>query len=590
MRNIISEHSELSCGDMSEAKTPNGQSRHRPPHLSISATAFATMTADVAKADFAKARLPAKGKDGRRLARVHGAGALVAAVSVCALDLAPWWAVVPIWVLLCECIALAYDKQVFGLGRVVLNPSPPSAFANPTAVYTWQDVAEHNSEASAWIAVGGTVYDVTDFVAKHPGGKELLLLCVGRDATDLFNSYHPFTAKPRAVLKKFAIGTLATYEHPMYKPDGGFYAEAAAAVKAHFAKTGDDPKNPWTGVVRMAPVYVLGAAVFYASFCMPGVPLALRVLGAALLGCCQGMPLTGWMHDASHASIGHSEAWWWGVGRMSLDYVSGSSMLSWRNQHVIGHHVYTNVMGADPDLPEKRDGDARRLLPEQAWKSIYRYQHLYLPPLYGILALKSRFQDITSIFPDRENGPIRVNPISVQDHMRMATSKMVWFFYRVIVPLTFFSETMSKKQLAGLFLVAEFMTGYWLSYNFQVSHVSDQCDFLFSDVTKRESGKCPAVFEEEWAKTQVQTTLDYGHGSAAAAYLSGALNYQSVHHLFPTVSQYHYPAITPIVMEVAKKHGVEFNVVPTFIDAFRAHVQHLKDLGEEGVAADLKME
>lgn len=120
--------------------------------------------------------------------------------------------------------------------------------------------------------------------------------------------------------------------------------------------------------------------------------------------------------------------------------------------------------------------------------------------------------------------------------------------------------------------------------------MSDQCDFLFADETKRAVSKCPAVFDEEWAKSQVQTTLDYGHGSPAAAYLSGALNYQSVHHLFPTVSQYHYPAITPVVMEVARKHGVKFNVVPTFVDAFKAHVQHLRDLGQEGIAADLKME
>lgn len=537
-----------------------------------------------------KYRQPAMKADGGRTARVVGAGALVASLAVCALELAPWWAAVPMWVFICEIVAYAFDVQFLGLGRVVKKPSSPEAFAKHDEVFTWQDVAEHNSEESAWIAIDGKVYDVTEFVDKHPGGKELLLLSVGREATDLFNSYHPFTTKPRAVLNKYCIGSLATFEHPIYKPDSGFYKEAADAIKAHFKKTGQDSKNPWTGVLRMSPVYILGAAVFYITFCKPDVPLAVRVLGAMLLGCCQGMPLTGWMHDASHGSIGHTERWWWAVGRFSLDYVSGSSMLSWRNQHVIGHHVYTNVMGSDPDLPEARDGDPRRLVPEQVWKSMYKYQHIYLPPLYGILALKSRFQDMAVIFPQRINGPIRVNPISVQDHLRMATSKMVWFFYRAIVPATFFKDTMTLGRLTGLFLLAEFMTGYWLSYNFQVSHVSEHCDFLFSDVSKRKENKCPAVFEDEWAKSQVETTLDYGHGSPAAAYLSGALNYQSVHHLFPTVSQYHYPAITPVVMEVARKHGVKFNVVPTFLDAFKAHVQHLRDLGQEGIAADLKME
>lgn len=57
------------------------------------------------------------------------------------------------------------------------------------------------------------------------------------------------------------------------------------------------------------------------------------------------------MHDASHGALGGNELWWWSVGRLTLDWISGSSMLAWHNQHIVGHHAYTNIMGADPDLP-----------------------------------------------------------------------------------------------------------------------------------------------------------------------------------------------------------------------------------------------
>lgn len=57
-------------------------------------------------------------------------------------------------------------------------------------------------------------------------------------------------------------------------------------------------------------------------------------------------------------------------------------------QHVVGHHVYTNVFGADPDLPMHLEGDPRRLVDRQKNSSVYKYQHIYLPPLYGILGLK----------------------------------------------------------------------------------------------------------------------------------------------------------------------------------------------------------
>ena len=35
------------------------------------------------------------------------------------------------------------------------------------------------------------------------------------------------------------------------------------------------------------------------------------------------------------------------------------------NQHVVGHHIYTNVFEADPDLPVAPKGDLRRLVAKQ---------------------------------------------------------------------------------------------------------------------------------------------------------------------------------------------------------------------------------
>lgn len=37
---------------------------------------------------------------------------------------------------------------------------------------------------------------------RHPGGSEVVLLMAGRDATEAFNSYHPFTDKPLKVSKR----------------------------------------------------------------------------------------------------------------------------------------------------------------------------------------------------------------------------------------------------------------------------------------------------------------------------------------------------------------------------------------------------
>lgn len=52
--------------------------------------------------------------------------------------------------------------------------------------FTWQEVAKHNTAQSAWVIVDDGVYDLTGFVDKHPGGREMMLLAAGRDCTDLF--------------------------------------------------------------------------------------------------------------------------------------------------------------------------------------------------------------------------------------------------------------------------------------------------------------------------------------------------------------------------------------------------------------------
>lgn len=86
------------------------------------------------------------------------------------------------------------------------------------------------------------------------------------------------------------------------------------------------------------------------------------------------------LHDASHAAITHNPYVWKILGA-SHDFLNGASFINWIYQHMLGHHPYTNVAGADPDITTG-DPDVRRIKPSQRYFSHYVGQQYFVPLLY----------------------------------------------------------------------------------------------------------------------------------------------------------------------------------------------------------------
>lgn len=74
--------------------------------------------------------------------------------------------------------------------------------------YTMAEVQKHNSATSCWSDINGSVYDLTDWVDNHPGGKAAILMICGKDGSPLFNAQHGGSNRVASVLAKFKIGTL----------------------------------------------------------------------------------------------------------------------------------------------------------------------------------------------------------------------------------------------------------------------------------------------------------------------------------------------------------------------------------------------
>lgn len=86
------------------------------------------------------------------------------------------------------------------------KPVPADSVVAPG--YTSGEVAQHSSESSCWSIIEGSVYDLTSYVPRHPGGKREILNICGRDGTSLFDGQHGGDSKPERILAGYLIGPL----------------------------------------------------------------------------------------------------------------------------------------------------------------------------------------------------------------------------------------------------------------------------------------------------------------------------------------------------------------------------------------------
>jgi cytochrome b involved in lipid metabolism len=77
-----------------------------------------------------------------------------------------------------------------------------------TDTFTMADVATHKTQNDCWTVVNGSVYNVTSWISKHPGGAGAIASMCGVDATSAFSGQHSGEKRPANELAGFKIGTL----------------------------------------------------------------------------------------------------------------------------------------------------------------------------------------------------------------------------------------------------------------------------------------------------------------------------------------------------------------------------------------------
>lgn len=346
------------------------------------------------------------------------------------------------------------------------------------------------------------------------------------------------------------------FEHPT----SPFRRELTRRVDDWFAASGAsrhaDAKTWAIGLTLLA---LVGAGWALLVFVAPpwwlSIPLALMTgFLVAQVGFNVG-------HDAIHGALS-SRRWVNALFGRTFDLMGASSRM-WAWAHNAIHHTFTNVPGADHDLEPAGLLHLYRK-PDAPW--VLRFQHVYAWPLYALTMLSWVFLKDFVQLQDRGAHT------TWRDVVDVVAGKLAHLAVWVGVPLLL--SPWAWWQVALGYVLMLLAAGFTAAIVFQLAHVVEG-----PSLPQADGDTLPGDFFVH----QLRTTANFAPRSAVATVLTGGLNHQVEHHLFPRVCHVHYPALSALVEACAREFGVPYHVNATFGVALASHARILRQVARASV-------
>ena len=291
---------------------------------------------------------------------------------------------------------------------------------------------------------------------------------------------------------------------------------------------------------------------------------------AIVYGISQAMIGMNVQHDANHGAAS-KRAWVNDLFGLGADFIGGSKWL-WQEQHWT-HHAYTNHGERDPDAfgaePFLLFHDYPLGHPKRKW--VHRFQALFYLPVLAGYWLSSVFNP--EILDLRQRGAMGVGFKMESDHIKRSRKyaiflRFLYILVHVVVP--FMQQGVTWGAFGDIMLLGA-SESLALAILFSLSHNFEHSERDPVAETKK-SGE-PVC----WFKAQVETSCTYG--GFLAGCLTGGLNFQVEHHLFPRMSSSWYPYIAPKVREICKKHNVRYAYYPWVFQNMASTLKYISAAG-----------
>jgi fatty acid desaturase (delta-4 desaturase) len=419
-------------------------------------------------------------------------------------------------------------------------------------------IATVKSLAGTEVVIDGIIYDIKDF--DHPGGEPILLFG-GNDVTVQYKMIHPYhTSKHLEKMKR--VGTVPDWSSD-YKFDTPFEQEIKKEV-FKIVRRGKEFGTP--GYLCRAFSYI--AFFFYLQYLW--VTGATTYTLAIMYGVSQAFIGLNVQHDANHGAASR-RPWVNNLLGLGADFIGGSKWL-WMEQHWT-HHSYTNHRDKDPDAlgaePMILFNDYEPGHPNRTF--IHNFQSFYYLFVLAGYWVSTVFNP--QVIDLRQRGAQSIGIKMDNDYIYKSRKyavglRVLYIFTNIVMP--FVNQGFSWHVFAQIQIMGA-VSSLMLSVLFALSHNFEHADRDPTYSTrKNDEPVC-------WFKSQVETSSTYG--SFISGYLTGGLNFQVEHHLFPRMSSAWYPYIAPTVREICKKHGVKYAYYPWVHQNLISTVKYLHQTG-----------
>ena len=363
------------------------------------------------------------------------------------------------------------------------------------------------------------------------------------------------------VVPKVAFDSGGPLIHETRREVEEYLARGSTRMRGLLALWAKAPVAIGLTVVSWAILMLVPAGPIVGFLCLTGL-----VLGALLTAFCV-------QHDANHGAYFRERRYNHLLG-WTADALLGFSSYAWRVKHNVAHHTYTNVDGFDDDA---RQAPLARFAPSQASKPWYRFQHLYIWPMYTLMGLRLQIIGDISVFARGRVGQSALRAPRGWDLAGAIFGKTIFVTWAIAIPLLVYPWWGVLLAYLGFAMV----TSLIMATTFQLAHCVEEASFPSADQLR--------AVRQAWAVHEIETTVDFCPHNPVLTWMLGGLNFQIEHHLFPRVPHTHYPQIAQIVRRNCERYGVRYAAQPSLRAALRSHVRHLRAMGQLGLAVELEM-